>query len=94
MGKMAATGQALSGIFACDEVVKGSMASYTFEHMKIAAYKALIAAARQLGDQNAVTTFETILAEEQAMADWLFEHLDGTTRSFLERDAAGLQAGN
>ena len=93
MGKMAATGQALSGIFASDEVVKGSMASYTFEHMEIIAYKVLIAAATQLGDTTAVAIFEQILAEEQDMADWLFDHMDETARIFLSRSELDLQAG-
>lgn len=92
MGRMAATGQALSGMFVGDEVVKGSMASYTFEHMEIAAYKVLIAAARQLGDSRAAAVFERILAQEQDMADWLMGHLDQTTQIFLARDEADLQA--
>ncbi|MBL8562079.1 MAG: ferritin-like domain-containing protein [Gemmobacter sp.] len=93
MGKMAATGQALSGLFAADEVVKGGMASYTFEHMEIIAYKVLIATARQLGDTAALSVFERNLAEEQAMADWLLAHMEETTRAFLTRDAADLPAG-
>src|SRR5690606_31314829 len=32
-GKVVALGQSLSGLFAGDEVVKGAMAGYTFEHM-------------------------------------------------------------
>lgn len=31
--------QALSGLFLGDEVVKGAMASYTFEHLEIASYR-------------------------------------------------------
>lgn len=93
MGKMTAGGQALSGLFASDEVVKGSMASYTFEHMEIAAYQVLIATARALGDGAAVAEFEKILAEEQAMADWLAAHLPETTSLYLTRDAANLTAG-
>src|ERR687888_416203 len=42
-GKLIAIGQSLSGIFAGDEVMKGSLASYTFEHMEIASYSILIA---------------------------------------------------
>ncbi|NGM46136.1 ferritin-like domain-containing protein [Rhodobacter sp. SGA-6-6] len=92
MARMTATGQALSGMFVGDEVVKGSMASYTFEHMEIAAYKVLIAAAKQLGETGAVAVFERILVQEQDMADWLFDHLDQTTQIFLARDEANLQA--
>lgn len=93
MGKVMALGQAISGAFASDEVVKGGMASYTFEHMEIAAYKVLIAAARALGDHAAIPVYERILAEEQAMADWLANHIDLTTLRYLTREAADLQAG-
>ena len=92
LGKATAFGQAMSGMFADDEVVKGAMASYTFEHMEIAAYKVLISTATTLEDTTALAVFEQNLAEEQEMADWLLDHLDQTTRIFLARDEAGLQA--
>jgi ferritin-like metal-binding protein YciE len=87
-GKMMAMGQALSGLFVDDEVVKGSMASYTFEHMEIAAYRILIAAAEEAGDAETKRVCQNILAEEERMAAWLEEHLAGVTRRFLQRDAA------
>ncbi|WP_352904992.1 DUF892 family protein [Mesorhizobium sp. M0700] len=49
-GKVTAMAQSLSGFFAADEVMKGSLASYTFEHMEIASYTILIAAAESLGE--------------------------------------------
>src|SRR5690606_3748623 len=49
-GKLMATMQGFSGAMASDEVVKGAMFSYAFEHMEIAAYRNLIAAARIVGD--------------------------------------------
>lgn len=92
LGKAAALGQALSGMFADDEVVKGTMASYTFEQMEIAAYKVLITTAAVLEDTTALSVFEENLAEEQDMADWLFDRMDQTTRIYLARDEAGLPA--
>lgn len=92
MAKMTAAGQAMSGLFTADEVVKGSMASYTFEHMEIAAYQVLITAALELGDSQAAEVFRRILAEEQAMAEWLFENLSPTTAQFLQRAEADLTA--
>jgi ferritin-like metal-binding protein YciE len=47
-GKLMATAQSLSGVFAGDEVMKGPRRA-TFEHMKIASYKMLIAAATAAG---------------------------------------------
>ncbi len=92
LGKAGALTQAFSGMFADDEVVKGTMASYTFEQMEIAAYKVLISTASVLEDTTAIAVFEQNLVEEQDMADWLFDHLDQTTRIFLARDEAGLPA--
>src|SRR4051812_23116329 len=37
-GQLTAMAQGIAGIFVGDEVVKGSLASYTFEHMEIASY--------------------------------------------------------
>ena len=48
LGKATALGQAMGGLFADDEVVKGTMASYTFEHMEISAYKVLVSTAAVL----------------------------------------------
>lgn len=93
MGKLTAVGQAMSGMFAADEVVKGTMASYTFEHMEIASYRILIAAAGQLGDAKAVEVFRRCLSEEEAMADWLADHSSEITRQFLSRKEMDMPAG-
>ncbi|HUH58890.1 MAG TPA: ferritin-like domain-containing protein [Candidimonas sp.] len=84
--KATATAQGLSGMFVTDEVVKAAMASYTFEHMEIAAYRALIAAAETVGDLETRRVCEIILPQEEAMAAWLAEQLPIVTREFLERD--------
>ena len=88
-GKMAAVGQAIGGMFVGDEVVKGSTANYTFEHMEIAAYRVLIAAAEQVGDTETRSVCEQILRQEEAMANWLAEHLPSTTQQYLSREEAG-----
>lgn len=86
--KATATAQGLSGLFVSDEIVKAGMASYTFEHMEIASYRILIAAAELVGDMETKQVCERILAEEEAMASWLADHLPMVTRTFLERDAS------
>lgn len=83
--KMMAMGQALSGLFVGDEVVKGSLASYTFEHMEIASYRILIAAADAAGEPETKRICKKILAEEERMAAWLEEHLAGITQQYLRR---------
>lgn len=81
--------QSLSGVFAGDEVMKGSLASYTFEHMEIASYGILIAAANALGESQVARVCEQNLQEEEAMAKWLKDHVPGTTEQFL--DAGGIR---
>lgn len=84
-GKFMATMQGFSGAMASDEVVKGAMFSYAFEHMEIAAYRNLIAAARVVGDMQAAQVCESILAEEIAMAKWLEENMGAVVTQFLMR---------
>src|SRR5439155_15657799 len=83
--KMMAVGQSLSGLFVGDEVIKGSMASYTFEHMEIAAYRVLIAAAERVGDDTTRRICEENLREEEEMAAWLGDNLEALTQQYLER---------
>lgn len=93
MGTMAAMGQGMAGMFASDEIVKGAMASYVFEHMEIASYTALIAAAQQAGDAETQRVCEQILAQEEAMAQWVQDNLPEVTRTFMLRDATeGVEA--
>ena len=86
-GKLMAFGQAMGGMAASDEVVKGAMAGYVFENLEIATYTALIAAAEQAGDMSTKSSCEKIIAEEKAMAAWLLEHLPEITEAFLLRSA-------
>lgn len=86
--KFMATMQAMSGMFVTDEVVKATMAAYTFEHMEIASYRSLIAAAQAAGDMETQRICEMILPQEEAMANWLAEQLPIVTQQFLARDAA------
>jgi ferritin-like metal-binding protein YciE len=83
VAKMLGVAQGLSGLFVGDEVVKAALATYTFEHMEIASYKILVAAADRLGDTETKQVLEESLREEQAMAEWLEAHLDPVTVQYL-----------
>ena len=85
--QLAAFGQAVGGMMAEDEVVKGSIASFAFEQFEIANYKALVKTAEMASQPEIAQLCKEILQEEIAMADWLSEHLDETTQAFLERSA-------
>jgi len=82
-GKVMASVHGMASMFASDEVLKGGIMSYAFEHAEIATYTTLIAGARALGDTESVRVFETILGQERAMADWLAEHMAETTLTYL-----------
>lgn len=84
--------QALGGAFMPDEVVKGSIMSYVFEHLEIACYRSLIGAAEELGDVETAAVCIEILREEEAMAGWLEQRLPDLTREFLRRQDAGQHA--
>lgn len=90
MGQAVAMMQGLGGVFAGDEVVKGAMAGYVFEHMEIASYRILVDAARAAGDEKTAQVCEAICKEEEAMASWLADHLPEVTRLYLTREAADL----
>lgn len=93
MSKMMAFGQSVGGIMTSDEIVKGSISGYVFEQFEIACYTSLLAAARKAGDTASIPAIESILAEEQRMADWLIQHIPDTTEQFLLRsDADGVEA--
>lgn len=86
-GKLMAFAQGVSGMAMSDEVVKGAMSGYVFEHMEIASYTILIAAAKAAGDAETQQVCEQNLREEQAMADWLLKHLPEVTQAFIARSA-------
>lgn len=91
-GKFTATIQGLSGIVVEDEVVKGHLAHYVFEHYEMASYRILIAAAEAAGDLETQRVCETNLREEQEMADWLGQNLPATAQKYLQRDMVDLDA--
>ncbi len=86
-GKLMAMAQGATGMMVSDEVVKGAMSGYVFEHMEIASYTILIAAAKAAGDMQTQQICEQNLQEEVAMAEWLLQHLPEVTQAFLARAA-------
>lgn len=87
-GRFTATMQAASGVFAADEVAKGAMAGYTFEHYEISAYTMLVAGAEEAGDTETARVCREICAEEEEMAAWMKEALPRIARAYLQREAA------
>ncbi|WP_347302049.1 ferritin-like domain-containing protein [Croceibacterium sp. TMG7-5b_MA50] len=84
-GSMAAITHSVAG----DEIVKNSFANYAFEHFEIAAYKSLLVMAEDGGFAQATPLLTQSLNEEQAMAEWIDEHLPVVTRRYAALYAAG-----
>jgi ferritin-like metal-binding protein YciE len=66
-----------------DELVKNALADYASEHLEIASYRALIVAARALGEQQVAQVCEGILREEEEMARWLEHSLPMVVNEYL-----------
>lgn len=78
---------------ASDEVIKNSLASFAFENFEIATYKALITMAERGGEQEIANMCRQSLQEEEAMAQFLDEHLDETVVMYLDSLHSGRSAG-
>lgn len=75
--------QGMSMAMANDRMLKNAMASYAIEHFEIAAYLANANAARELGHEDIAQVCESIMLEEQQMANWLESQLPMVTRHVL-----------
>lgn len=89
VANIAAMMQTLMAGMAGDEVMKGLLAGYTFEHYEIGAYRILIAAAGMLGDAHTTRILRENLREEEDMAQWLSNNIDPLTAEYLEGEAQG-----
>ncbi|MER9445739.1 ferritin-like domain-containing protein [Mesorhizobium sp. M0340] len=56
-----------------DEIIKNSLANFTFENYEIAAYNSLLVLAEAGRFQDAERVLKQNLSEEEAMANWLKE---------------------
>lgn len=67
-----------------DTMLKNALDSYADEHMEIAAYTSIIAAADELGDTETGGICARILDDEIRMADWLLTQIPMATRDVLK----------
>jgi ferritin-like metal-binding protein YciE len=89
VGNLAALGHGMTP----DEVLKNTFANFAFEHYEIASYTSLLTLAEVAGQTAGRSALETSLREEKDMAAWIAEHIDATTRRYVERSAANQKAG-
>jgi ferritin-like metal-binding protein YciE len=79
---MGAVEGAATGVFR-DALVKSFLMDYAAEHMEIASYEALVAAADELDLPDIASACEAILADETAMAAWLEQSIPEVTAMSL-----------
>lgn len=89
LGSMMGTFGAIFNAGTPDEVVKNCIGNFAVENFEIASYRALIGAARELGETNVQRMCEQILLQEESMASFLEENLSIITQEFLQRRQAG-----
>jgi len=70
-----------------DELVKNALGDYASEHLEIASYRALIVAARALGEAEVARICEDILRDEEDMAHWLEQQLPTIVQEFLGQES-------
>jgi ferritin-like metal-binding protein YciE len=75
----------LSTAPARDRLVKNALADFATEHLEIAAYTAIIEAARELRDGQTEQICREIIEEEQRMAEWLMQALPEVSQAALRQ---------
>jgi ferritin-like metal-binding protein YciE len=80
--------QGMTTAMANDRMLKNAMGSFAIEHFEISAYLANAEAARALGYEDIAQVCESIIQEEQEMADWLEAQLPIVTRHILMTTSA------
>jgi ferritin-like metal-binding protein YciE len=85
---MGAVQSVSTGIFS-DELVKNALTDFAAEQFEVAAYKALIAAAEDMGETEVARLCRENLREDEEMARWLDQQLPITVRQTLQKQATG-----
>ena len=85
MASMVGKVQGVSLRPAQDKVVKNALADFSAEHLEMSSYRALIAAAQDLGDQETASMCQQILQDEEEMARFLDQNLPTLVREIINR---------
>lgn len=72
----------MSGMTA-DNLAKAAISDYTAEHFEIASYRALQAAAEEMGDTETAQIAAAILKDEEGMASFLEQHMPSMIKEVL-----------
>jgi ferritin-like metal-binding protein YciE len=85
LGNVVGMAMGLSTAPARDRLVKNALAEFATEHLEIAAYTAIIEAARELRDGQTEQICREIIEEEQRMAEWLMQALPEVSQAALRQ---------
>jgi ferritin-like metal-binding protein YciE len=83
--------QTMSAAVLGDVVLRNFLADYAAQRYQIAFYKAVMAAAADLGDTQTLQTCQGILREEEEMVDWIERQIPEVVRESLRQKSASLQ---
>ena len=83
VGVMLQATKSLGTAFASDEHIKDLLDAYSMEHFEIACYTALEAAARRAGLTQVVEVCQSIIPDEQRMAEALIRALPAEVTDYL-----------
>lgn len=84
--------QEATSFFFSDEVIKNAITDHGFKQYEIAAYTSLRSAAEAVADSETARVCETIIKEEEKLADKLLAILPEVTREYMDREATGAAA--
>jgi ferritin-like metal-binding protein YciE len=88
LGNFFGTLQGVSTGMFRDELVKNTILDHATEHFEIASYRALIAAAEKAKEPEVAQVCQKILAEEEAMAQWLNDQIPVVVLDYLSMQSA------
>lgn len=91
-GQIMGTLMGLLGAVRPDTLARNMRDDYVTEHLEIAAYTLLIAAARAADDQETIKAAEASLREEVVMAEFLSHHLPEALFRSLEQEGLAIPA--
>jgi ferritin-like metal-binding protein YciE len=77
---------AIGALLASGEMLRNSIANSVFERFEMAAYMTAASAAEKAGEHEIARICDTIVRQEEAMAEWLEEHLPSTPLVYLMFD--------
>ena len=91
-GQLMGTMIGLAGAIRPDSLARNLRDDYVTEHLEIAAYTMLIAAARAAGDDATIAAAEASLREEVLMAEFLYKRLPEGLFAALEQEGIPIPA--